>query len=91
MLKISEYKGKFKSMKRTNKQRLAAITQWKNEAIAALEETTPSQGCSIEDGQITEEFMARVVRTFVDNDKRGTLENVLTMYLSKLQQREKFL
>jgi len=85
MLKISEARGKFKSMKRTNKQRLAAITQWKNEAIAALEETTPSQGCTIEDGQITEEFMARVVRTFMDNDKRGTLENVLTMYLSKLQ------
>jgi hypothetical protein len=78
-------------MKRTHKQQLAAITQWKNEAIAALEETQPSTGCHVSDDSIIDEFLARVVEKMIDTDKKGTLENVLGMYLSKLKTREEFL
>ncbi len=35
--------------------------------------------------------MTRVMHRFMDSDKKGTLENVLSMYLNKLQAREQFL
>lgn len=81
-----DYKRRFKSFY----NKTAGITQWKNEVLSALSKSRPYSG-PVKDRAIFLEFRNSCISSIDNAQSQKSFENIISMYIEKLSQREKII
>ena len=79
-----EYKQLFKAYY----NKTAGITQWKNEVLSALSKSRPYSG-PVKDRAVFLEFRNSCISSIENPQSQKSFENIITLYIEKLSQREK--
>lgn len=69
----------------------SAISQWKIEVQTALIDTRPIKRLDHNDAKVIREFKARAYERITDTEQRVSLENLMNLYVAKINSRERYL
>lgn len=90
-IKIANVKETLNIERRRHSHKQSAISQWRVEVQTALIDTRPIKKLEHNDAKVIREFKARAYERITDAEQRVSLENLMNLYVSKINSREKYL